>query len=306
AYKLTSNLTGVAGQPGIVVGADNVTIDLNGFALIGDLAATNAIQPLVVPGFTNYENFAVFNGHIDGWGGHGIASYASGGFVDEARIQYMRIDNIGVNGCGQFGILGSSGNVITNCRATNNGGIGISLSNYGGVLEGCVAYNNSDHGFSVAEGSVLTNCASNENDGAGIRVLNSNTTISFCTIERNAGGGIERASGAIIKGCSIQSNTGFGIWIGFASHIEGNRISSTIGGSGIIGTNIGGSGDSYISNNLIRGNSAWGIDLNNNPGNFIYNNMVRTNTTGAINAPGSDAPISVSSVGAGPLDNIGN
>ena len=34
SYYLTGNLTGTAGQAGIAITADHVTIDLNGFALI--------------------------------------------------------------------------------------------------------------------------------------------------------------------------------------------------------------------------------------------------------------------------------
>src|SRR4051794_30032159 len=35
SYYLTSNLTGVSGQHGITINADNVTLDLNGFVLVG-------------------------------------------------------------------------------------------------------------------------------------------------------------------------------------------------------------------------------------------------------------------------------
>ena len=46
SYYLTTNLTGAAGQNGIVVQADNVTLDLNGFALIGASGSSNGIVAL--------------------------------------------------------------------------------------------------------------------------------------------------------------------------------------------------------------------------------------------------------------------
>src|SRR4051812_44068330 len=35
SYYLSGNITGVAGKSGILISADSVTLDLNGFALIG-------------------------------------------------------------------------------------------------------------------------------------------------------------------------------------------------------------------------------------------------------------------------------
>src|SRR5438309_7234897 len=43
SYYLTTNLTGVAAKSGILIAADDVTLDLNGFALVGIPEATIAI-----------------------------------------------------------------------------------------------------------------------------------------------------------------------------------------------------------------------------------------------------------------------
>src|SRR5437867_6235789 len=47
SFYVTTNLTGTAGRSGIIVQSDNVTLDLNGFALIGVAGSSNGI---VCPG----------------------------------------------------------------------------------------------------------------------------------------------------------------------------------------------------------------------------------------------------------------
>src|SRR6478672_7546607 len=44
AYYLTGNITGVAGKAGIKITANDVTLDLNGFALVGPGGSTRAID----------------------------------------------------------------------------------------------------------------------------------------------------------------------------------------------------------------------------------------------------------------------
>ncbi len=66
-YVLTSNLTGVSGQPGIVIDADHVTLDLNGFALIGVAGSTDGVKMLGI-----HENIEVRSGTVTDWGGGGV------------------------------------------------------------------------------------------------------------------------------------------------------------------------------------------------------------------------------------------
>src|SRR5579863_106653 len=44
AYYLTTNLTGISGSDGIIVQADNVDLDLSGFALIGVAGSGNGVD----------------------------------------------------------------------------------------------------------------------------------------------------------------------------------------------------------------------------------------------------------------------
>src|SRR5262245_21934635 len=61
SYYLTTNLVGVANNYGIAILADNVTLDLNGFAVIG---VNNAFTGI---GIFGQKNVCVRNGTVRGW-----------------------------------------------------------------------------------------------------------------------------------------------------------------------------------------------------------------------------------------------
>jgi hypothetical protein len=63
SYYLTTNIVGVSGQHGINISANNVTLDLNGFSLLGVSGADDGIY---IHG--GYSNITVRNGTISGWG----------------------------------------------------------------------------------------------------------------------------------------------------------------------------------------------------------------------------------------------
>src|SRR3954471_10947563 len=82
SYFVTGNLTGVAGQSGITINADNVTLDLGGFELVGPgSGVTNGVR--VVSGRTNAT---VRNGSVRGWLGSNVAA-------DNATCTEMHVEN---------------------------------------------------------------------------------------------------------------------------------------------------------------------------------------------------------------------
>lgn len=89
SYVLTSNLTGSSGSDGIIIDADDVTLDLNGFALQGVAGSLDGIR---VAG--TYRNTTIRNGTISGWDGDGVD--ASSGI--NGRFEALSIDSSGADG----------------------------------------------------------------------------------------------------------------------------------------------------------------------------------------------------------------
>ncbi len=67
SYYLTGNVTGVNAKHGIELAASNVTIDLNGFALMGVAGSLDGISTT-----TTVLNIAIQNGMVTNWGDRGI------------------------------------------------------------------------------------------------------------------------------------------------------------------------------------------------------------------------------------------
>src|SRR3954470_1382728 len=68
SYYLTGNITGAAGKHGIGIAASDVTLDLNGFALISGGGGNR--RGINVP--AAQTNFSVRNGTVRGWTDGGV------------------------------------------------------------------------------------------------------------------------------------------------------------------------------------------------------------------------------------------
>jgi len=149
SYKLSGNLLAKDNfAPLIVVGADNVTIDLNGFTISG----TNVCRPGGPPNFIfacsftstqngiegGSQNLPVTNGTVAGMGQYGIYTTGVG----------SRIDSVTVNNNGSDGIRIGSG-LIDKCRALYNGEYGIYAIGEGGSVQKSFIANNRSAGLSL-------------------------------------------------------------------------------------------------------------------------------------------------------------
>src|SRR5690349_6182160 len=131
SYCLATNVVGESGKNGIRIDADDVTLDLAGFAMLGSSGSLNGIL------INNHLRIAIRNGSITGWGSNGLDGTLGGaGRLDDLRAE----GNIG------SGLIINSGSQVTNCVAGANGGVGISTSNDVLVI-GCVSGGNGGHGF---------------------------------------------------------------------------------------------------------------------------------------------------------------
>ena len=71
SYYLTGNITGVANKHGIEIAASGVTLDLNGFDLVG-VPAMGAFDGVRATAVGGQNNIAVVNGSVRNWGQDGI------------------------------------------------------------------------------------------------------------------------------------------------------------------------------------------------------------------------------------------
>ena len=133
AHLLESNVVGVAGKNGIRIDADNVTLDLDGFAVLGVGRSLSGIK------INNHLRIVIRNGSISDWSSHGL---------DGTEAALSRIEDLRADGNGGNGIVINSGSQVNNCVAGQNAGVGIADS-YDVLVTGCVRSLNGSHGFSL-------------------------------------------------------------------------------------------------------------------------------------------------------------
>jgi parallel beta-helix repeat protein len=124
SYYLTTNLFGVSGMNGIQITANNVTLDLNGFALQGlDLGYFNessGIHGISIP--NAQTNITLRNSSISGWGFSGVES-------DSEKSANQIFERLNVYDCSQGIYLGGTG-VVRDCNFENCSYAGVVLWNY--------------------------------------------------------------------------------------------------------------------------------------------------------------------------------
>jgi hypothetical protein len=188
-YYLTGNLT-YAGGDGIVIAANNVTLDLMGFTITG--SSNNFQNGIYID--VNGGSVEVRNGIISGW------NNAVGGHADFIRV-------IGVRAEGNTNGIGLSGNaVITGCTASGGSftsGTGLYVGSNGAIRDCTVM--NFYYGIEVSNATISNNmvlnciCAIEPEGGTTVNY----NTVSNCTTGIDA----SNCSGNII-GNVIYINSG--------------------------------------------------------------------------------------------------
>ncbi len=236
SYYLTENISGVSGRSGIEVAADNVTIDLMGFEIVGVPGALSGITDALVV----RSNISVLNGTLRNWPESGVRLAAtSGGRLidltarDNGEVGLWIGGRAVVNRCvvvnnGSDGLAAGAQSVITECTANGNadGGIttglacvvmqcsatfcsnGIILGD-SGFISSCVSRNNEANGILSGNGSTTIDCRSNSNVQRGF-LLGSNARIDQCASSGNLVG-IETLQWSMITNCLATSNQSHGI-----------------------------------------------------------------------------------------------
>ena len=286
SYYLTTNLAGVSGKNGIEIAANNVTLDLNGFALQGGSGSGYGI---IIPGAQT--NITVRNGTISRWGEAGVFSESNSSLnmvFERLNVSANGGDGIQVNGPGvvrdcnfqnnlDSGIDSLAGGVISGCTADNNSEYGIVA--YSGAVSGCSAQDNGDRGIFIVYGAA-SGCSARFNGGAGIYVYYG--TVSGCSAQSNAYYGVEVSSGSV-SGCFVGNNYKSGIFvISPGSEVIGNTCKQNNTANSIYDAGIY-IDDNYnrIEDNHVTGSGYAGISVNSScSNNIIIKNSVSSTVAG--------------------------
>ncbi|MEM6699567.1 MAG: right-handed parallel beta-helix repeat-containing protein, partial [Bacteroidota bacterium] len=173
SYYLTSNIRLVnsgldnTNRRGILIDTNNVTLDLNGYAILGDNVPTNsAPDPRPAPTFSagivvlgQRTNITIGNGTIADWRGNGIEA------ISESNCLYKKLQISNVNGNGL--VATGNHNIIMDCVAFFCGLAGLQ-GNLATNFIRCRANKNGSDGLSGGFGSQFINCTASLNKGDGI------------------------------------------------------------------------------------------------------------------------------------------
>jgi parallel beta-helix repeat protein len=273
SYYLSENLAGAVGKHGIEINSSGVTIDLNGFDLVG-VPAMGAFAGVKTVG-AGLVNISVFNGSVRGWGGGGVDLGASS--ASNSRVERVRASgNVG------NGIFAGSDSQVVDCSSYANSGAGIRVRNSSRVF-GCTAYNNTVGGIYSEIGGTISNCAVWLNsNGNGINA-NENSTVVNCTAYQNVSFGIAIGHSSTASGCSAYSNTA-GFAAGSASRITGcSAFANAQTGIAVVSSSTG----CTITDSTAQQNGTDGINVTS--GCTVRGNTCVSNGNGAGNGAGIHA-----------------
>ena len=267
-YILTQNI--IASGTCLTIYADRITLDLNGFNVIGNKSGSLGVY------LYSYiaNSSTIKNGGIYGFANTGIYS------VGNSNIN---ITNITANN-NIYGIFlySNSNNTLTDITANNNSYTGIYLtsSSNKNILTGITANNNTNYGVYLGSNSnnnQLTGITANSNTGTGIYLTSSsNNTLKSITANSNSYIGINlySSSNNTLTGVTANNNNNnYGIYLQGGSNNTLNLVTANNNNYGII--------LKIISNNqltdITANNNNYGIYLQGSSNNNITKSTACSN-----------------------------
>ena len=282
SYYLTSNMTGVATKAGILIAADNVTLDLSGFTMQGVAGSAVGVGTI-----GNRSNITVCNGTVRNWGSGGVILP----FVSSSSTRGFTIHHIAAIANGAQGIVTAEAGIIEDCTASANGGDGIAVSNHA-IMHNCIATSNGGNGFTMGFGSSATGCLARANSFTGFIIGGGDCSVVACSATLNGQNGFNIARGTaqncassfnganayivstgLLEHCTAftSATDGVGVLVSGGSTVRDVQVNSS--GAGIRVTGV----DNRIeNNNVIASTTAFDIL---NSGNVIVRNSATNATT---------------------------
>lgn len=335
AYYFSQNLSATKAN-GILVDAENVTIDFRGFLMQGSGGGDGIHNE-------QYAGLVVMNGAISGFA-NGIS--CPNNFAWTGQVRNMTINSCTTNGMllgddwmvkdatvyncvGDAAIAGGKNCVFENSNVSKNtttygisGGTGCRFVN-------CTADNvtgsaASSSGINAGLGASVIHCTASSNGsgstGAGITV-GDGSNVSECVIDSNHGKGIVGGSRCVFSGDSCRSNGGNGFTASGLAVITNCAAASNTGGAGYsVGAgsvlthcaadsnhDSGISADtSTIVECTVTGNGAdgaAGVTLTGSTGGVIDRCVVSSNISGGIYVYPSGVQVTGNSIHSNGIDN---
>jgi parallel beta-helix repeat protein len=300
SYYLTGNVQSADLKSGIEIATSGVTLDLNGFVVLGTATSHDGIE--VTGG--NRSDITIRNGSVRGNGGSGISvTPAIGIFIERITasgngahgifVQHnARILDCTAFSNGQHGFYFGDDAIISRCIGTDNGLSGTGAGFNGTsecVLESCTASGNASQGINVVSRGRIANCVASSNQ-TGIAA--SGGLITGCTCWQNTADGITVASTATVRGCDCCYNGDDGIQVADACIVAGNTCTGNGPSNQGAGVFVLGN-DCRIDDNQFKSNH-YGVLVNNAKiNNFIVKNTATANSGGDFAVPASNnlAPV---------------
>ncbi len=213
SYYLTGDLIVTGDRSGIEIASHNVTIDLNGFTIIG----TNLHNRSgITAGIIQLRNIHVRNGAVRDFLKAGVELHDNDDFE---RPRLGRIENIRAYNCG-VGVGGGSQYLITDCvTALCPGGV----ITYGETqIERCFVSDSTGTGIMALTGpAVVRDC---QVDGAADGVLVTQGLVEGVFVRIVSGDGIRVTASGVVRGCQVLSAGADAVDVGSSSVVENCRV----------------------------------------------------------------------------------
>lgn len=216
-YYIKQDLASAAGSDGITITANDVTLDLMGFSLIGP--GSGSSSGIYMNGRSNVE---IRNGSVRGFGSAGV--YAYGGDTGH------RVINVRAHGNGYSGItLNGKAHLVKDCTSFSNVGSGMYVEKSSIVLN-CTTFNNTYNGIEIGVGSSAIGNTSYGNTHIGIYGYYGTSIVSNNCYD-NVGDGIYAYNYSLVKGNVCYSNSNYGIHTAVYCLIMQNVCNSNTSGN---------------------------------------------------------------------------
>ncbi|MGH7132259.1 MAG: hypothetical protein ACREJO_09975 [Phycisphaerales bacterium] len=262
SYYLTANLVVPQGTIGIKVTASNVTIDMEGFAILIASNATSAVAGIAAVG--TLSGITIRNGRFSGAFQFAAINMLDGGTGNNLLVEGVTIVGTGAPPSGS-GIYASNNYVIRGCVISTLGGWGI-YGERGALIESCII-RGCQTGLGPGQSGVISRCTIDGNSygtniGAGC-------AITDCVVTNNLIDGIFANEGCLIARNLCRGNGAGGDGAGIHLFGTDNRVEDNVCIGADRGIDVDAAGNVIVRNVCSGNGNNWDIVANNIYGPII-------------------------------------